>query len=244
MDLAETIYTKHHSFWLGLRDQIPITFGVIPFGMIFGVIGLAAGLSPFQTLAMSSIVFAGSAQFIGAQLIGVATPVLVIWMTTFIVNVRHMLYSSTLGSDMTHLPTWWRWLLAYLLTDEAFATVSNHYANQAIPLRHKHFYFLGSGVTLWTVWQLSTAVGIFVGTEIPATWSLDFTLALTFIGIVVPALKTRPFLASALTAGVVAILTFTWPFKMGLMIAALSGIGTGVVLERNYSGGSKIKGQP
>jgi len=71
--------------------------------MIFGVIGLAAGLSPLQTLAMSTIVFAGSAQFIGAQLIGVATPVLVIWMTTFIVNVRHMLYSSTLGSDMTHL---------------------------------------------------------------------------------------------------------------------------------------------
>lgn len=224
--------TKSHSFWLGIRDQLPITAGVIPFGLIFGVLGLAAGLSPIQTLAMSSIVFAGSAQFIGAQLMGASSPIFVVWLTTFIVNVRHVLYSSTLGSDVQHLPRAWRWLLAYLLTDEAFATTAVHYADNKIPLTFKHFYFLGAGLTLWSVWQTSTAIGIFLGAEIPASWSLDFTLALTFIGIVVPMLKTRPFLAAAIVAGIIAVLTFTLPYKLGLMLSALAGIGVGVFLEK------------
>lgn len=232
MKAALKFDTKRFSFYKGIRDQVPITFGVVPFGLIFGVFGLAAGMSPLQTMAMSSIVFAGSAQFIGAQLIGAATPLPVVWLTTFIVNVRHVLYSSALGPDMTHLPRRWRYLLAYLLTDEAFATTAVHYSNKAIPLGYKHFYFLGSGVTLWTVWNLSTGVGIALGAEIPASWSLDFTLALTFIGIVVPSLEKRPFFAAALVAGFTAVLSFSLPYKLGLMIAALAGIAAGVFLER------------
>lgn len=226
------VFTKRNSFAKGIKDQIPITFGVVPFGLIFGVLGLAAGMSPLQTMAMSSIVFAGSAQFIGAQLIGAATPTVVVWLTTFVVNVRHVLYSSSLGPDMTHLPRWWRVLLAYLLTDEAFATTAVYYSDRSIPLHFKHFYFLGSGLTLWAVWNLSTGVGIFLGTEIPSSWSLDFTLALTFIGIVVPSLKKRPFVAAALVAGITAVLTFSLPYKLGLMLSALAGIAAGVALER------------
>jgi predicted branched-subunit amino acid permease len=81
------------------------------------------------------------------------------------------------------------------------------------------------------VWQLSTAVGIFLGAEVPGSWSLDFTLALTFIGIVVPSLKDRPVTAAALSAGVVAVLAYGLPYKLGLMAAALTGIVVGVVLE-------------
>ncbi len=227
--------TKQQSFWRGVRSQIPITSGVIPFGLIFGVLGVASGMNNLQTMAMSSIVFAGSAQFIGAQLIGAATPTVVIWFTTFIVNVRHVLYSSTLGTDLQHLPRIWRWGLAYLLTDEAFATTAVHYADKSIPLKNKHYFFLGAGLTLWVVWQTCTAIGIFLGAEIPASWSLDFTLALTFIGIVVPTLDTRPFLAAALTSGIIGVLTFHFPFKSGLMIAALSGIGVGYGLEKRVA---------
>ncbi|MEM7336353.1 MAG: AzlC family ABC transporter permease [Chloroflexota bacterium] len=229
---SNSSYTKQHSFWLGVKGQIPITSGVIPFGLIFGVLGIASGMNSLQTMAMSSIVFAGSAQFIGAQLVGAGTPTVVIWFTTFIVNVRHVLYSSTLGSDLQHLPRAWRWGLAYLLTDEAFATTAVHYADKSIPIENKHFYFLGAGLTLWTVWQTCTAIGIFLGAEIPSSWSLDFTLALTFIGIVVPSLTTRPFLSAALTSGIIGVLTFNLPFKIGLMIAALSGIAVGYALEK------------
>jgi len=80
--------------------------------------------------------------------------------------------------------------LSYLLTDEAYAAAIAHYRDNA-GKANKHWYFLGAGLGLWTCWQASTAIGIFLGTEIPRAWSLDFTLALTFIALVVPALKTR-----------------------------------------------------
>lgn len=217
--------------WAGIRSELPIALGVIPFGLIYGVLAIAAGLTPAQGQAMSSIVFAGSAQFIGVQLMGIGTPMSVLWLTTFVVNVRHVLYSTSLGPDMRHLPRRWRFLLAYLLTDEAYATTAVHYADKSVPLTFKHWFFLGAGLTLWTVWQISTAVGIFLGAEVPASWSLDFTLALTFIGIVVPNLKDRPVTAAALSAGVVAVLAYGLPYKLGLMAAALTGIVVGVVLE-------------
>jgi 4-azaleucine resistance transporter AzlC len=215
----------------GIKAELPILLGVVPFGMIYGILGLAAGMTPLQTQAMSAIVFAGSAQFIGAQLIGVAAPIPVIWLTTFIINVRHMLYSTALGCDMQHLSRRWRWLLAYLLTDEAYAVTALHYADRERPLTHKHYYYLGAGFALWFSWQMSTAVGVFLSAEIPASWALDFTLALTFIGLVVPALNDQPNWAAAITSGVVAVLGSNLPYKLGLFAAALSGIIVGIVFQ-------------
>ena len=176
----------------GIKAEIPITLGVLPFGLIYGVLAVSAGLPPVLAIATSSIVFAGSAQFIGAQLIGAGTPGLVIWLTTFIVNLRHLLYSTSLGPQTAHLSRPWKWFLAYLLTDEAYVVTALHYQDESIPLRHKHWFWVGAGLTLWVTWQLSTTAGVFFGALLPASWSLDFTLALTFIGMVVPLCRERP----------------------------------------------------
>ena len=215
----------------GIRAELPITLGVVPFGMIYGVLAVAAGLPPVQAQAMSSIVFAGSAQFIAAQLIGVGTPAAILLLTTFIVNLRHLLYSASLTPHVRHLAAPWRWLLAYLLTDEAYAVTILHYDDETQDAAQKHFFFLGAGLTLWTTWQVSTAVGIFLGAQVPASWSLDFTLALTFIGLVVPVLNDWPHRGAALAAGLAAAITIGLPFKLGLMVAALTGIAVGVWLE-------------
>jgi 4-azaleucine resistance transporter AzlC len=215
----------------GVKAEIPITLGVLPFGLIYGVLAASAGLPPMLAIASSSIVFAGSAQFIGAQLIGASAPALVIWLTTFIVNLRHLLYSTSLAPQTTHLSRPWRWFLAYLLTDEAYVVTALHYQDEKVPLRHKHWFWVGAGLTLWVTWQLSTAAGVFFGTQLPSNWSLDFTLALTFIGMVVPLCHERPNLAAALTAGLVAVFTFSWPYRLGLMVAAVAGIAAGVIVE-------------
>lgn len=233
--MTSTLPSPSHSprqqLWQGIKAELPITIGVIPFGMIFGVLAINAGIPPALAQSMSSIIFAGSAQFIAAQLIGIGTPAFVLLFTTFIVNLRHLLYSASLAPHLRHLPTRWRWLLAYLLTDEAYAVVVLHYGNTQIPAQNKHWFFLGAGLTLWTFWQASTAVGIFLGAQVPASLSLDFTLALTFIGIVIPSLKDRPNAAAALSAGIVAVLAAGLPYKLGLMAAALTGIAVGVWLE-------------
>ena len=109
--------------------------------------------------------FAGAAQFVMVQLIAAGTPSLVVILTAFIVNIRHLLYSASVSSYTRKLHPLWKWLLAYLLTDEAYAVTILHYQKPGDD-RQKHWYFLGAGLALWTAWQLSTAAGIFLGGHI------------------------------------------------------------------------------
>jgi 4-azaleucine resistance transporter AzlC len=225
--------SSRSEFIAGVKAELPILLGVIPFGLIYGVLASGAGLPASLAQAMSSIVFAGSAQFIAAQLIGTGAPALVLVLTTLVVNLRHMLYSASVAPYIKHLRPQWKWLLAYLLTDEAYAVTILHYQEtDDAPPAHKHWFFLGAGLALWSTWQVSTGVGIFVGAQVPASWSLDFTLALTFIALVVPALKDRAGWAAALVGGTVAVLAAGLPFKLGLIIAALTGILAGLGVER------------
>lgn len=222
--------TPRSEFWGGVKAELPILLGVVPFGLIYGVLAIGAQIPVEVALFMSSIVFAGSSQFVGTQLIGAGSPVAIIVVTTFIVNLRHALYSASLAPYVKHLPRRWKWLLAYLLTDEAYAVTITNYHENTDP-SHKHWFFLGAGLTLWSSWQLSTAIGVFLGARVPDNWSLDFTLALTFIALVIPRLKDRPSLAAAISAGVIAVVANGLPYKLGLMLAALIGVAVGLITE-------------
>jgi 4-azaleucine resistance transporter AzlC len=225
--------SRSKEFINGFKAELPILIGVIPFGMIYGVLALSAGIPVGASQAMSAIIFAGSSQFITTQLVHIAAPSVVILMTVAIVNLRHALYSASVSPYTRHLSRLWKWILAYLLTDEAYAVTILHYQQTGEPDQadNRHWFFLGAGLALWVSWQLSTAAGIFLGAVVPESWSLDFTLALTFIALVVPNLKDRAGLAAALTAGVIAVLAFDWPYKLGLVAAALFGILVGVMIE-------------
>ncbi len=203
----------YSQFLRGVRDELPILPGVIPFGMIYGVSAISAGIPVSIAQAMSAIVFAGASQFVITQLVAAGTPSLVIILTAFIVNIRHLLYSASISSYTSKLHPLWKWLLAYLLTDEAYAVTILHY-QKAGDESQKHWYFLGAGLALWTTWQLSTAAGIFLGGHIPANWSLDFTSTLTFIALVVPALKDYVSVTAALTAALIALLALALPLKL------------------------------
>ncbi|HYF63798.1 MAG TPA: AzlC family ABC transporter permease, partial [Herpetosiphonaceae bacterium] len=191
---------NHAMFWAGARAEVPILLGGIPFGLIYGVLALGAGIPPLLALLMSCIVFAGSAQFVTAQMVGAGAPGLAIIATAAIVNLRHALYSASVAPYLRPLRPIWRLALAYLLTDEAYAVAITRYQDdEGNPANH--WYFLGAGLALWVAWQLSTAAGIMLGAQIPAEWGLDFTLPLTFIALVVPALTDRAVTAAALTGG-------------------------------------------
>jgi predicted branched-subunit amino acid permease len=121
-------------------------------------------------------------------------------------------------------------LLAYLLTDEAYAVAITHY-QKPTDVTHKHWYFLGAGLALWSTWQISTAIGVMLGANVPTSWSLDFTLPLTFIALVVPSLKERAGIIAAGTAGIVALLASGLPLKLGLVVATFVGIAVGWYLD-------------
>ncbi len=219
------------SFWAGVRAELPLLIGVFPFGLIYGALALGAGISRAAAQMMSSIVFAGSSQFVAAQLIHEAAPGFVIVLTIAVVNLRHMLYSASVAPYLKDLSMRWKVLLAYLLTDEAYAATIVHYEEEDLT-PNSHWFFLGAGAALWSTWQVSTAAGIFLGAAIPASWPLDFALPLTFIAMVTPVLKDRPVVAAAISAGAVALLAYGLPYKLGLILAALIGILVGMLLER------------
>jgi 4-azaleucine resistance transporter AzlC len=225
------INLPRNEFFSGVKAELPLMIGVLPFGMIYGILAVSVGLPPSVAQAMSAIIFAGSSQFISAQLFALSVPAIINVLTVGVVNMRHALYSASIAPYLQKLPNRWKFVLAYLLTDEAYAVTITHYQQQG-DQRNKHWFYLGSGLTLWTTWQLSTAAGIFLGTSIPASWSLDFTLTLTFIAIVVPALKDRASTGAALSAGVAAVILFNLPLKLGLLAASLIGILVGLAFER------------
>jgi len=222
--------TSSQQFLLGVKDELPILVGVVPFGMIYGILALGVGLNPFDAQAMSAVIFAGSSQFMTVQLIREAAPWLVILMTGFIINLRHALYSATIAPYIKHLPRRWKALLAYLLTDEAFAVAALNYQREGVT-RFGHWYFLGAGLALWTSWQASTAVGIFLGAQVPEAWGLDFTLPLTFIALVVPALKDKAGVVTAVVASLAALAFFGLPYKLGLIAASALAIAAGMWME-------------
>lgn len=217
-------------FWAGLRAELPLILGVFPFGMIYGVVAVNAGMPASAAQAMSAVVFAGSAQFAAAQLVAGGAPTLVLIMTIFVLNLRHALYSASVAPFTKHLSPLWKAGLSYLLTDEAYAVTILHYEEES-KNDQRHWFFFGAGLTLWTFWQISTAAGIFLGTVIPSSWSLDFAAALTFIAMTIPLLRDKAAVAAAAAAGLVAIIAYPLPFKLGLVAAAFAGILTGMLVE-------------
>ncbi|MEM9945146.1 MAG: AzlC family ABC transporter permease [Cyanobacteria bacterium P01_D01_bin.36] len=234
-------------FWTGARDIIPLVVGAVPFGIIFGTLATNNGLSSLATVAMSAFVFAGSSQFIAAGMIAAKTGWLLIVLTTFVVNLRHLLYAVSLVPYVKTLPQRWKIPLAFLLTDEAFAVVIRRYELKNEPKEKssfKHWYYLGAALTMYLNWLLCTLLGITLGQMIPdaTEWGLDFAMSVTFIGMVVPYLKNKPMVISVVVAGLVALLTASFPNKLGLMLAALSGIAAGVLSERVLKGNNNLTG--
>lgn len=217
-------------FLRGTRDTLPLLPGVVPFGLIYGATALAAHVPAWLAQAMSAIIFAGSAQFAVVLLVSGGASALVLVLTAATLNLRHLLYSASLGPSLRDAPRGWRLLLAYLLTDETYGVVVGRMLT--LPMRERLRYMLGSGLTLWGSWQLSTLGGILIGAQVPASWSLDFAATLTFIALLVPLLHDRAHIGAALAAGLVASLALGAPLKLGLALGGLTGIVVGVLLDR------------
>ncbi|MBK9019408.1 MAG: AzlC family ABC transporter permease [Sulfuritalea sp.] len=222
------------AFFTGLRAVMPLLLGVAPFGVIYGVVALQSGIPALAAMAMSTIVFAGSAQFLLAQLVGAGAPFLLAAGAVGLVNLRHALYSASVAPLLARLPRRWKVLLAYLLTDEAYAAAIPHLLADARGPQSSqaHWILFGSGVGLWSGWQVSTLAGVLIGARLPADMGLDFALPLTFIAIVVPMISTRALFAAAIAAGVAAVALAALPYKLGLFLGALAGLSVGAALGR------------
>lgn len=207
----------------GAKDVAPILLGVIPFGIIVGASAVNAGFSTGQALGMSVIVFAGASQLAAIDLLarGAAVPVVV--LTVLVINLRFLMYSAALTPHFSHLSARWKALVSYLITDQAFA-VSVHRFQREPGLTGRLWYYLGTAIVLWVTWQLGTVVGVFLGTLVPVSWELDFTVPLVFVALLVPSLRDRGNQVAASVAGFVALAGQGLPYNLGLILASFAGI--------------------
>lgn len=215
----------------GARASSPLLVGIIPFGLVLGVIAADAGIGPALGWATSFIIFAGAAQLATIQLFDEGVVAVVVIATALVINSRHIMYSAAMVPHFGEFPRWSRYVLPYLLTDQAFALSTVRYRDVDDPV-YRRWFFTGTAMTLWIAWQLSTLIGVFLGAQLPESLSLEFAIPLVFVALLVLTVRSRPDLIAAVIGGVVAVLAAPAPLGLGLIIGALAGVAAGVTAHR------------
>ena len=222
----------HRQFAAGVRAVTPILIGVIPFGVIAGLSAVDAGIATLQEVGLSTIVFAGAAQLAAIELIGEDAAVPVIIATMLVINSRMVMYSAALAPHFKELRPASKIGAPYFLTDQAFAVSILHFEDDRLSLADRLSFYLGAGIGLWIMWQVSTLAGVILGTELPNSFSLDFAIPLVFIALVVPALRDSAAVMAAAAAGFIAVAAASLPYNTSLWLAAIGGITAGLILEQ------------
>ena len=221
------------SFLQALFAIWPICVGYIPLGLALGVLGERAGLTPFQISIMSLFVFAGSGQFIAISMITAGASVSAIVATTFIVNLRHLLMSSSLAVHYNGECRKKISLLSYCIVDETFAVNLHKLKNGKWSIETA---IIASYAAFFT-WVASTTAGCFFGRFIPENaFGLDYALTAMFISLLIFQLNGSIYTITAIIAGVVAVaLSMLIPGNAYIIIATLFAATAGVIIKKRMS---------
>lgn len=225
--------SKIEVFKQGFLDVIPLTIPVIPFGIIYGVTATEIGLSPMIIFVMSFVIFAGSSQIAFSQLFIAGACPLVMITSVAVINSRHLLYGAVLSQYLNKLNYYWRVLLSYLMTDQAFS-VSLSYFKKNKKNYNSHFHMLGSGFTLWFLWQISTLLGIVLGNIVPEQLGLEFTIPLTFLSLIILELRKLNHLIIIMISGVTSLFSYSFPYKIYIIISALLSLSAAYILITKF----------
>ena len=215
--------TKYSIFKKGLIDISPLLIPVVPFGIIFGAIGIELGFSPIITYATSLIIFGGASQIVFIQLLSGGASSLVAITSVGVINSRHFLYGAVLTEYLEKLTLIKKLMISYLVTDQTFAVSSRYFKDHKIN-DNSHYHLLGAGITLWTTWQLTTIIGIFLGSIVPDEWGLKFAIPLTFLAIIVNEFRKLDHVLVMLISGISSLIFFDIPFKAYIIITPLIGL--------------------
>ena len=214
----------------GVMDVSPLMIPVFPFGIIYGVIGMDLGIGPYMTLGLSIIIFGGASQIVLLQLFSGGASSLVILSSVAAVNARHILYGAVLSEHLSSLKLSWKIILSYVMTDQAFA-VSNDYFKKNNKDNNQHYHLLGSGFTCWIIWQISTILGIVLGSVVPEELGLSFTISLTFLALLISDFRKFKNIIVMLVSGLTATIGFNIiPFKAYIIVAALTALVVAALL--------------
>ena len=224
--------TRSAAFRRGVRDGAPFLLVVAPFGLVFGVIGVEAGLGLAEVMGFSIFVIAGASQLAAVQLMAEGAPLAVVLATALAINLRMAMYSAALAPHLGSLPLGRRGVMAYFLVDQSFAASALEFERRPeMSVEEKAAYFFGVVTPVCAPWYVATLAGALLGTGLPPGWGLDFAVPITFLAVIAPMLRTPAHMAAAAVSVGGALALAVLPWNLGLLLAALAAMATGAAVE-------------
>jgi predicted branched-subunit amino acid permease len=223
-------------FLRGARRSVPIVVAIVPFGLLFGALSVANGLTVGQSVAMSASIVAGASQLVGIQLFNQKVAVWIVVLSIFAVNFRHVLYSAAAGRRIRTFPLWQKAIAFFFLTDPQFAeTEQAGEAGRTI----RFAWYMGVALPVYSAWLTNTLIGALFGRLIrdPHALGLDFLLTIYFFGIVLSFRRRANWLpvvavSAAASVGAYHVVGSPWHITLG----GLAGVAVAAIL-----GGGKAR---
>ncbi|MFC4621292.1 AzlC family ABC transporter permease [Comamonas nitrativorans] len=219
-----TMTLNRHEVWHGFRHLLPISLFVAVFGLAFGLAAVQTGLGGSAIVLMSTLVFAGAAQFATLDLWGTQVPVIALAITVFAINARHLLMGATLYPWLRHLPPAQRYAVMLVASDANWAlsiqALGRNETGRGLGL------LLGGGLALWLFWILGTWLGLFMGSAIadPVRWGLDMVMGCFLLTMVIGGPKNPRMLAIWAVAAGASLLAWGYlPENSHVVAGAIAG---------------------
>jgi len=234
---------QKRAFIEGFKEMSRFGVTILTWGFVTGIAMAKSSLTVHQALAMSLLVYAGSSQLAALPLIAVGLPIWMILITSFMVNLRFVIFSLGLQAHFSYLPMWRRVLLGYMTADFSYFFYIKRYPTpQSTSERHadkdhvRLYWLIGMQFSNWALWQVGSIAGIFLASQIPNSWGLEFAGAIALLAIIIPMLDRAAARWAALAATVVAVATYGLPFRLNIVLAIVAALIAGMVTDRTPKG--------
>lgn len=211
----------------GYRACVPVALGVAVYGVLYGLLARQKGLSLLEAQSMSLFVFAGASQLIALDLWSPDLDMFSLIVTTFIVNLRHVLMGAALSPQLLRLSPGRAFGSLFFMTDESWAIALTRWAeDRRKAAASDGAFLLGAGLAVYSFWNASTALGhvLVRGLDDPARYGLDFAFTAVFTALLVGLKPRRKDILPLVAATGAALLTMRLcPGKWYILAGAFAG---------------------
>lgn len=216
----------------GFKACAPTMPGIFAWGMVTGMAMVKSGLTLWQALGMTFLVFAGSAQLAALPLIAANAPVWVVFATALVVNLRFVIFAAAIAPHFAHLPWHRRLWHGYFNADITMALFPRRFPAETAALTvGKVSFFNGIGYPNWCAWQGGSVAGILLASQIPESWGIGYAGTLALLAITIPLTVNLPALVGVVIAGVVAVAMVDLPYRLGLLSAVIAGMAGAMLAD-------------
>lgn len=229
---AGPIDLEKRAFREGVKACAPTMPGIFAWGLVSGMAMVKSGLTLWQALGMTFLVFAGSAQLAALPLMASNVPVWVVFVTALVVNLRFVIFAAAIAPHFAHLPWYRRVWIGYFNADITMGLFPQRFPAETVSrTQGKVGFFNGIGYPNWVAWQAGSVAGILLASQIPQSWGIGFAGTLALLAIAIPLIINSAALVGVAVASVVAIVTASFPYRLGLLVAVIAGMAAAMVID-------------